>query len=506
MTDEALAPIEWEELLNTIERKAISIDDLLSTMKSQDENAFAGMLMVFYKRQCMGETITLSRFLRFVGTLVSSIDTQINQQVNVIIHHPRFLSLESTWRGARYLVDQTEDSNLSSESDVKIKLLDIRWLEAAKDITRAIDFDQSDLFRKIYSQEFDLPGGEPYGIIIADYDISHRPRPGVNDIDVLQGLAQIAAAAFSPILIGAGESLFGVEDYNELHPTTQLQNHFKAPEYNSWRSLRAYDDARFLGVFLPHILMRPRYRDDGSRHNGFRFSEQIRSGKDYCWGKASYGFAAVVMRAHARYGWYADIRGMERGALSFGVIDAPGKDSFLTDPKDYNPMPSANARIALSVEQDLHSLGFIPAVTTKNTSLLSYPGNYSLLDPKKYEGDAANANSKLSTMLQYMLCVSRFAHYVKVIVRDRVGSYMTAEQIEQYIREWLLKYTVANEDADIDIKARFPLREVEVNVKELVGQAGKYSCVLHLRPHYQLDDVVSSVKLRTQLNTVGDSI
>ena len=475
-------------------------------MKSQDQSVFACVLMAFYKRQYMGETITLNRFLRFVGTLVASLDAQINQQVNEIIHHPRFLRLEATWRGAKYLLNQTNDENLSSDSNVKIKLLDVRWSEAAKDITRAIDFDQSDLFRKIYSQEFDHPGGEPYGIIVADYDISHRPRPGVNDIDVLRGLAQIAAAAFSPILIGAAESLFGVEDFNELHPTTQLQDHFKSSEYSAWRSLRAYDDARFLGVFLPYILMRPRYRNDGSRHDGFRFSEQIKSGKDYCWGQASYGFAAVVIRAHERYGWYADIRGMERGKLSFGVIDPPGKDSFFTDPKDYNSMPSANARIVLAVEQDLHSLGFIPVTTAKNTSLLSYPGNYSLLDPKKYDGDAANANSKLSTMLQYMLCVSRFAHYVKVIVRDRIGSFMTAEQIEKNIREWLLKYTVANEDADINIKARFPLREVDVNVKELVGQTGKFSCVLHLRPHYQLDDVVSSVKLRTQLNTVGDRI
>lgn len=506
MTDEALALPEWEELLNTIDRKAISIGDLLSTIKSQDERAYASMLAVFYKRQCMGESITVDRFIRFIGSLVASLDTRINKQVNAIIHHKRFLQLEASWRGARYLVNQTEESSLSSDSDVKVKVLNVSWSETAKDITRAIDFDQSDLFRKIYSNEFDLPGGEPYGIIIADYDVSHRPRPGVNDLEVLRGLSQIAAAAFSPILIGAAESLFGIEDFNELHPTTNLRDHFKSPEYSAWRSLRADEDARFLGVFLPHILMRPRYQNDGTRHDGFRFSEQINSGSDYCWGKASYGFAAIIMRAHSRYGWYADIRGVERGELSFGVVEAPGADSFSTDPIGHNPMPSVNARIALAVEQDLHGLGFIPTTVLKHTSLLSYSDNYSLLDPKQYDGDAANANSKLSTMLQYMLCVARFAHYVKVIIRDRVGSFMTAEQIEQYIRDWLLKYTVANEDADIDIKARYPLRDVEVNVKELVGQTGKFTCVLHLRPHYQLDDVVSSVKLRTQLNTVGERI
>lgn len=429
---------------------------------------------------------------------IADIDHLINDQVNAIIHHPHFLTLEASWRGLWYLAVQAD-----GVKNLKIKVLDITWGEISRDMSRALEFDQSQLFQKIYSDEYGTPGGEPYGVLIGNYEISHKPSASHkhDDIAILEGITQVAAAAFAPFIASASPELFGVDDYSTLGQPINLHNIFAQREYIKWRALRDKIDARFVGLTLPRILMRLPYRKTPGSYKGMFFYEQSATDgrQNYCWGNAAFAFAAILIREFANVGWFGHIRGVPRNQIGGGLITNLPCDEFETDAETIAQKPVTDVVITDVRERELSDLGFIPLCQCYDTPFAAFYGNQSLHKPARQASKESDANAKISAMLQHVLCASRVAHYVKVMIRDKVGSFITAEECEEYLRSWLFKYTTGREDLEWEEQARYPLREASVQVREHPDKAGDYICVINLRPHYQLDHMVSELELVTEL-------
>jgi type VI secretion system protein ImpD len=429
---------------------------------------------------------------------IADIDHIINDQLNAIIHTKRFQSLEASWRGLWYLAVQAEGTK-----NIKLKILDISWSEVSRDIGKALEFDHSQLFHKIYSEEYGTPGGEPYGILIGDYEISHKPSAShkYDDISTLEGMAQIAAASFAPFIASAAPELFGLDDYTTLGQPLNLYDIFAQNEYIKWRSFRNKADTRFVGLTLPHILMRLPYRKTPGSYKGIFFYEHSSSDghENYCWGNSSYAFAAILIREFANVGWFGHIRGVPRNQLGGGLLTNLPCDYFESDTSNVVQKPVTDVIITDIKERELSDLGFIPLCQCYDTPFAAFYGNQSVHKPARLSNREDNINAKLAAMLQHVLCASRIAHYIKVIIRDRIGTFMTADECENHLREWLFKYTTGREDLDWEEQARYPLREAAVQVKEHPEKPGEYVATIHLRPHYQLDHMVSEIELATEL-------
>ncbi|MGF1732354.1 type VI secretion system contractile sheath large subunit [Photobacterium kasasachensis] len=432
---------------------------------------------------------------------IEAIDRRINEQLNAILHHDAFQKLEASWRGLSYLTDQ--QSELDRDLTCKVKVINLSWKELSRDINRAIEFDQSELFRLIYSNEFNMPGGEPFGLLVGDYQVSHKPRPGVptNDIDTLKGISQTAAAAFAPFITSTDPSLIGVDHFAELASVSNIQSQFTQREYQSWRSLRDSEDARFLGLTIPHILMREPYQQDGSRKEEFYFKETIRNAQaDHLWGNASFAFAAVTLKAFTESGWFSQIRGLQPGMYNRGLVFNLPVSDFQATRRVKRNKPSVDLQVGDRLEKQLSDSGFMPVSPVPHTAHLVFFSNASVNLPQHYDSPGVQVNARLSSMLQYTLCASRFAHYIKVMARDKLGSYETAPSIEHEFQHWLFNYTTASDEASDEVRSRFPLNEARIQVKEKSGQPGHYYSIIHLRPHFQLDQMVSSIRLITELS------
>lgn len=429
---------------------------------------------------------------------IADIDCMINDQLNEIIHHKRFQALEASWRGLWYLAVQGDGTK-----NIKIKVLDISWAEVSRDISRALEFDQSQLFQKIYSEEYGTPGGEPYGVLIGDYEISHKPSKTHkhDDIATLDGIAQVAAASFAPFIAAASPELFGLDDYSTLGNPLNLHSIFAQKEYIKWRAFRDKSDSQFVGLTMPHILMRLPYRKTPGSYKGIYFSEHssTKGRENYCWGNAAYAFAAILIREFANVGWFGHIRGVPRNQVGGGLLTNLPCDEFETDAEDIAIKPVTDVIITDIKERELSDLGMVPLCQCYDTPFAAFYGNQSARKPSRQTTREAEVNAKLSAMLQHVLCGSRVAHYIKVMIRDKVGSFITAEECEDYIRDWLFKYTTGREDLEWEEQARYPLREAAVKVKEHPEKPGEFVCVIHLRPHYQLDHMVSELELVTEL-------
>lgn len=442
--------------------------------------------------------LTPQEIVNALNRTIARIDELINEQLNLILHHEQLQRLEASWRGLWYLVTQA-----NMIPGIKIKVLDIAWPEVVRDIDKALEFDQSQLFRKIYSDEYDTPGGEPFGALIGDYEVSHRVSEAhpYDDISTLKGLAKITAAAFSPFVTSAASDLFGLESFSGLGHPLNLETIFSQSEYTRWRTLRDDPDTRFIGVTLPKILMRLPYRTRPGSYKGIPFHES-RSGhasRDYLWGNACYGFGAILIREFASIGWFGHIRGVSRNQLTGGLLTTLPADRFETDAPAVAPKPVTDVIITDSVERELSELGFIPLCQCYDTPFAAFYNNQSLHRAQTQSG----VNARLSAMLQHVLCGSRIAHYVKVIIRDKVGSFLTASDCEDYLRNWLFRYTTGREDLAWEEQARYPLRAAAVEVREHPAKPGQYLCVIKLQPHYQLDQMVSELELSTELTSLG---
>lgn len=429
---------------------------------------------------------------------IARLDALLTEQVNAILHHPAFQKLEASWRGLLYLVRQVPEGE-----NIKVRVLNVSWKEVTRDLERALEFDQSQLFRKVCNEEFGTPGGEPFGVLLGDYEVRHGHAPDhpFDDVGTLVSLSSVAAAAFAPFVAAAHPRLLDLTSFVELEQPLDLARTFEQAEYLKWKAFRDTEDARFVGLTMPRVLMRLPYADDGSREDGFRFREDVEGADQarYLWGTAVYAFGAVLIRAFARSGWLASIRGVERGGDGGGVVTGPCVPSFSTDRPGVAGKCVTDVIVTDAQERELGELGFMPLCHCQDTTRAAFYGNQSVQKPKQYDGLAATINARLSAMLQYILCVSRFAHYLKVIARDKVGSFVGPADCEEYLRRWLLNYTTGNDNADPEMRARYPLREARVQIRERTDRPGTYTCVIQLRPHFQLDQMVTAVKLVTEL-------
>jgi type VI secretion system ImpC/EvpB family protein len=446
--------------------------------------------------------MTREQIIRRVGREIARLDELIARQVNAILHHPAFQKLEASWRGLKYLVE-----TLPEDNTVKLKVLSLTWAELVADQGRALEFDQSHLFRKVYEAEFGHPGGEPYGLLLGDYTIHHQPP---DDLETLAKVAGVSAAAFAPFITGVHPSFFGLDRFTELERSLDLPKIFEQLDYIKWRGLRQAEDSRFVGLTLPHILLRLPYGTPGAPRDALGLREDV-AGPDrskYLWGNSVYAFGAVVIRSFVHSQWLADIRGVRTGVDSHGTrvcLDDAGLvsglpvHSFATDRLGVAIKCTTDVIITDSQEKGISELGFIPLCHCHDTEFSAFYSNQSIQKPATYDDPRASANARLSVMLQYMLCVARFAHYIKVIARDMTGSMVTAETCEDELRKWLQNYVTGSDSAGPETKARYPLREARVQVRELPDRPGSYTCQIHLRPHYQLDQMFMSVRLSTKL-------
>ncbi|MGO2129126.1 MAG: type VI secretion system contractile sheath large subunit [Pseudoalteromonas prydzensis] len=437
----------------------------------------------------------------YLQKVIVELDQLISNQLNLIIHQPRFQKLEASWRNLWWLLLQTEQYD--KENKVKIKVLNCDWATLSKDVNKAIDFDQSLFFQLLYQSEFDSAGGEPFGVVIGDYEISNMFSQGsiYNDIDTIKEISRTAAAAFAPFICSASASLFGADNFSDLGYHSDLFNQFDQPEYIKWQSFRSMEEARFVGLTLPHVLVRPPYKNDGKRHQDFYFKEHINDPEtDMLWGNAAYQFVSTIIRAYCDSGWFGHIRGMEPGKVSKGLVTGLAKDNFANDIYQKESKPPLDLLVTSKFEKQFSELGFIPTSSVTNTEHIVFYSNASVQKTKNYESSAANINARLSSMLQYILCVSRFAHYLKLLARDRVGSYNTAQACERDLQAWINNYTTASDSASEYVRSKYPLSNAKIKVSENKANPGHYFSVLQLQPHFQLDQMVSSIKLITELS------
>ncbi|UTA46623.1 type VI secretion system contractile sheath large subunit [Simiduia sp. 21SJ11W-1] len=437
-----------------------------------------------------------------LSRLIAEIDERINTQVNLIIHNKKFQALEASWLGLWELVDTA-----SLSDNVKIKVLDLSWKDLVRDIDRAPDVDQTALFHLVYNLEFGTPGGEPFGVLLGDYEVSHRPtsaRPH-DDIHTLQGVSRVAAAAFAPFICGAAPELFGLDNFDTLGLPLDLHSVFNQKEYLRWRSLRKLEDSRFVGITLPRVLMRAPYTTRHTAFNGIKFKEDIshKNSERYLWGNACFAFGTVLIREFAEVGWFSHIRGVPRDYLGGGLVTRFPALAYNTDSKPGRVRMSTQVLISDFQERELSDLGFISLCHSIDTPYACFNSTPSLQDARVFNSKSASANARISAMLQQVLCASRFAQYIKVMIRDKVGSYIRDKECERLIQRWLDRYTTGRDDLSWEMLARYPLREARVEVTEEPGKPGVYQSVIHLKTHYTVDHLVSELRLTTALNPNG---
>jgi type VI secretion system ImpC/EvpB family protein len=438
-----------------------------------------------------------------LGRDIARLDALLNRQTNAILHHPAFQQLEASWRGLWYLTGQALEAceaaeQLGQPARMLVRILNVSKRELARDLERAVEFDQSQAWKKIYEEEFGTAGGEPFGVLIGDYEFANR----VEDIELLTGMSQIAAAAFAPFVSSASPALLGLDEFATLEQPVDLTSTFQHLDYLKWRAFREREESRFVGLTLPRVLMRLPYEDDGLRRDGFRFREEV-AGPDrrkYLWGSSAYAFGGVLARAYASSGWFAEIRGVERGVIGGGLVLGLDSHSFGTDRKGVAPKSSTEIAIREEQEKEISSLGLIPLCHSPDNELSVFFTNASTQKPKIYDDATATANARISAMMQYIMCASRFAHYLKISARNKVGGMVGERELEDYLNDWITQYVAPDEKAPPSTKARFPLRQAQIEVREIASKPGNFRLVMHLLPHFQLDELTASLRLVSTLS------
>ncbi len=446
-----------------------------------------------------GRMLAIARLEEAVDRDIAALDRLIGAQLDALLHHDRVRGLEGAWRALSWLLDRVPFG-----ARIKIRVLPARWAELCRDFERALEFDQSALFKLVYESEFGTPGGEPYGMLVADYEVRHTPGPDspTDDVAGLDGLAGVAAASFSPAVIAAHPALLGFDTWAGLGASADLTDVLRSPDRARWRTLQGREDSRFLAVALPRALARAPWPDEGSRADRFRYREYAPDSAARVWMNAAYPLAAAAIRAFARSSWPADVRGatVSREA-SGGVIESLAAERLPGDPRDTPLRPPVEVALTDEQERQAVEAGMIPLIGLELLPEASFAATPSIHRPPRMQGEtaaAANANQRLSAQFNAMLCVSRFAHCVKLMGRDMVGSFKTADDIQRRLQKWLQGFTNVSTGIG-DGGARYPLRDARVEVREKPGQPGVYGCTILLQPHYQLDEVGASFRLVTDL-------
>jgi len=439
----------------------------------------------------LDETVTFSRDTEaMLNEQIRQIDDLLTDQLNEVMHHEKFKKLESSWRGLRYLVSQSETG-----PELKIRVMSITKDELMDDLTAGkaeMAVDRSELFRKIHQQEFGVFGGTPYGALVGDYEFGKSGQ----DVKLLTRISQLAATSHCPFISGTAPNMFGMESFTELDDVYELETAFEGTEYAQWNAYRETEDSRYVALTAPRMLIREPYGKDTVPVKAFDFTENV-TGKEhdkYLWANAAWGLGASITKAFAQSGWCARIRGVTSG----GLVEGLPTHTFETDEGDTVMKCPTEVLLPDDQEFELAKLGFAPLANEKNTANAVFFSVQSTQKPKVYEGpggDAATANAALSAQLPYLFAVSRFAHYLKTMMRDQIGSYKTKEELSNMLNNWIAGYVLKTEGASQEEKAKKPLREARIDVVENKRKPGTYQAVAFLRPHFQLDAVDFSMRL-----------
>lgn len=418
----------------------------------------------------------------------AEIDELISSILNGFMHQKSFQTLEASWRGLHYLVMNSETG-----THLKLRLLNATQKELLNDLEKAVEFDQSVLFKKIYEEEYGTFGGNPYSLLIGDYEFGRHPQ----DVSCLEKMSNVAAAAHAPFIAAASPKLFDMDSFTELATPRDLAKSFESTELIKWRSFRESEDARYVALTLPHVLQRLPYGPDTVPVEEFNFVEDVdgRNHDKYLWGNAAYTLGQRITNAFALYGWTAAIRGVEGG----GIVEGLPAHTFKTDDGDKALKCPVEISITDRREKELNDLGFISLVHRKNDDKAAFFGGQTTQKPKDYFEPQAKANARLSSQLPYIMAASRFAHYIKVIMRDKIGSFMTRENVSDYLNRWIANYVLLDDNASQSSKASYPLREARVDVFDIPGKPGSYKATVFLRPHFQLDELTASIRLVAEL-------
>jgi type VI secretion system protein ImpC len=429
--------------------------------------------------------------LRSIQGIIAEIDKKLTEQVNEILHHPDFQQLEAAWRGLHYLVNNTETDEM-----LKIRVMNISKKDMHKTLRKfkGTAWDQSPIFKKVYEEEFGQLGGQPYGTLVADYHFDHSPP----DVELLGEMAKIAAAAHAPLITGASPTLFQMDSWSELANPRDLTKIFQTPEYASWTSLRESEDSKYVGLAMPRFLGRLPYGAKTAPVEAFAFEEDT-DGSDhskYGWVNAAYGMAVNINRSFKEYGWCSRIRGVESG----GAVQNLPSHTFPTDDGGIDQKCPTEIAISDRREAELAKNGMMPLIHRKNTDVAAFIGAQSLHKPAEYDDADATANANLAARLPYLFATCRFAHYLKCMVRDKVGSFKSRNDMQAWLQDWINKYVDFNAEVSGEAeKARKPLAAAEVLVEEVEGNPGYYSSKFFLRPHYQLEGLSVSLRLVSKL-------
>jgi len=459
-------------------------------IRDDSQRQFALTLLSEYATQVLDEGMTVSKDSVVAGIKdrIAQIDEAISAQLNEIMHAPEFQKMEASWRGLHYLVMNSETGTM-----LKLRLMNVTKEELLSDMEKATEFDQSALFKKVYEEEYGTFGGNPFTVLVGDYEFGRHPQ----DIATLEKISNVAAAAHAPFLASASPKLFDMDSFTELGIPRDLAKGFESTELVKWRSFRESEDSRYVVLTLPHVLLRLPYGPDTVPVEGFNFVEDV-DGKDhgkYLWGNSAYALGQRVNNAFALYKWCAAIRGVEGG----GLVEGLPAHTFKTDEGDIALKCPTEIAITDRRENELNNLGFISILHRKGSDQAAFFGGQTTNKPKMYNTNEANANSRVSGMLPYVLAASRFAHYIKVIMRDKIGSFMTRENVQKYLNTWIADYVLLNDDAPQSVKASYPLREARVDVFDIPGKPGCYRAVVFLKPHFQLDELTVSIRLVAEL-------
>ena len=470
-----------------VETQEVNLLDRVLTATKQTERSRTQDLMKTLVDQSLAGTLTFDKNVtKTINATIKAIDEKLSVQLGAVMHHPDFQKLEGTWRGLNYLVMNSETSAM-----LKLKVLNVPKRELFNDVDKAVEFDQSQIFKKLYENEFGTPGGEPYGALIGDYEFTNHPE----DIDLLGKISNVAAAAFCPFISAAAPQLFGFESWTELSKPRDLEKIFMAIEYTKWKSFRESEDSRFVSLVMPRTLARMPYGADTKPIEEFGYEEVDASKpvphENFTWMNAAYVMGTKMTDAFAKYGFCTAIRGAEGG----GKVEGLPAFIFTSDDGDKDLKCPTELGITDRREAELSKLGFLPLCHYKNTDYAVFFGGQTAQKAKKYDRPEATANAAISARLPYIMATSRFAHYLKVMARDWIGSFKEASDVESDLNRWIKNYVNSNTAGGQEIRAKFPLRDAKVVVQEIPGQPGSYHAIAWMRPWLQFEELTTSMRM-----------
>ena len=466
-----------------------SIIDQSKAARSDSERARARDLIGELVNEVMQGQVTVSSdLIASIEARIAAIDKALSEQLSAVMHDEAFQKLEASWRGLHYLVHKSETG-----TGLKIKMLNVSKKDLIRDFKGASEFDQSALFKQVYEEEYGTFGGSPFAALVGDYEFGKEAE----DMFALEEISHVAASAHAPFLSAAGANMMGLDSFTELSRPRDLAKVFDTVEYAKWKSFRNGEDSRYVALTLPHVLGRLPYGSNTVPVEAFNYEEDV-SGKvhdKYLWVNAAYSLGTRLTASYAKYGWCTAIRGVEGG----GMVDGLPTHTFSTDDGEVALKCPTEIAITDRREKELADLGFAPLVHCKGTDFAAFFSTQSVQKAKEYDTDSANANARLSAQIQYLMASSRFAHYLKSMMRDKIGSFASRGDVETFLNKWISGYVLGSDDAGQEMKAKFPLREARIDVTEIPGKPGFYRAVAFLRPHFQLEGLTASLRMVADL-------